>query len=176
MLLSISLPISAEDYNLKIAQTILKQKGFNPGVVDGYPGKKTSNAIYDYQKKHNLKVTSKLNTKTWQHLTKKEMPPKPIIVNDTKLNPPSLKPMISVEERLFKLEEILKSLQQPVSSVSHEMLKETSPITKISSSGQSTGVINSNLKAYKPKRTDKKIVLGVIAKRGKDNALKKWDY
>ena len=46
---------------LRKAQAVLSDLGFNPGPVDGQWGRKTSNAILKYQQQNELKVTGRLD-------------------------------------------------------------------------------------------------------------------
>ena len=46
------------------AQQALKDKGFNPGPVDGLNGPKTRSAVRDYQKQQNLTVNGRLGKET----------------------------------------------------------------------------------------------------------------
>lgn len=49
-------------------QTALQQKGYNPGVIDGFIGRKTMNAVNSYQANNNLPVDKYLNIDTLKHL------------------------------------------------------------------------------------------------------------
>jgi hypothetical protein len=51
-------------------QAALKKAGFYDGVIDGALGKKTSQAIKDFQKAHNLASDGKVGVKTWQLLSR----------------------------------------------------------------------------------------------------------
>jgi peptidoglycan hydrolase-like protein with peptidoglycan-binding domain len=51
--------------NAKQIQAALKNAGYDPGAVDGKMGKKTRDAIKDFQKANNLKVDGKVGAKTW---------------------------------------------------------------------------------------------------------------
>jgi peptidoglycan hydrolase-like protein with peptidoglycan-binding domain len=51
------------------AQQALKDKGFDPGPIDGRMGPRTHAAISDFQKKEGLKVTGRLDRETKSHLT-----------------------------------------------------------------------------------------------------------
>ncbi|MCK5342328.1 MAG: peptidoglycan-binding protein [Candidatus Heimdallarchaeota archaeon] len=55
------------DY-LKKVQTILKDKGYDPGPIDGKWGKKTELALRKYQMDIGLKVTGKLGQETQKSL------------------------------------------------------------------------------------------------------------
>jgi peptidoglycan hydrolase-like protein with peptidoglycan-binding domain len=49
---------------VKTVQQALKDKGHDPGDVDGKLGPKTQQAIRDYQQKEGLKATGRLDTET----------------------------------------------------------------------------------------------------------------
>lgn len=57
---------SSED--IRHAQTALKDKGHNPGPIDGIHGPRTSAALRNYQKAENIKVTGRLDDDTRTHL------------------------------------------------------------------------------------------------------------
>jgi hypothetical protein len=50
------------------AQTALKEKGQDPGPIDGIHGPRTSAALRSYQKAENIKVTGRLDSETKAHL------------------------------------------------------------------------------------------------------------
>lgn len=50
--------------NLSLVQTALKNAGFNCGAVDGQWGKKTENAVKEFQKAHRLKVDGRVGYQT----------------------------------------------------------------------------------------------------------------
>ena len=53
---------SAENKSLvREAQSLLTQLGYNPGPADGLPGKKTRQAVMNFQKKQKLPVTGEIN-------------------------------------------------------------------------------------------------------------------
>jgi len=52
------------DPKLLKAQQELKDAGYDPGSVDGLTGRKTKEALSQFQKDHNLKVTGRLNKET----------------------------------------------------------------------------------------------------------------
>jgi peptidoglycan hydrolase-like protein with peptidoglycan-binding domain len=54
------------------AQQALKDKGFDPGPVDGLNGPKTRAAVRDYQKQQNLTVNGRLGAETLTSLGVKE--------------------------------------------------------------------------------------------------------
>lgn len=64
-------------YNPKVEeiQRILKEKGFDPGPVDGRMGYRTRYAIREFQKDRGLRPTGKVDSSTWQEL----MPKKEVI-------------------------------------------------------------------------------------------------
>ncbi|HEY1213584.1 MAG TPA: peptidoglycan-binding domain-containing protein, partial [Bryobacteraceae bacterium] len=45
----------------RAAQQALKDKGFDPGPIDGIDGPKTDAAVREYQEKNNLVVDGRLN-------------------------------------------------------------------------------------------------------------------
>ena len=49
---------------VKAVQQALKDKGHDPGEVDGKMGPKTQQALRDYQQKEGLKATGRLDTET----------------------------------------------------------------------------------------------------------------
>jgi peptidoglycan hydrolase-like protein with peptidoglycan-binding domain len=49
---------------VKAVQEALKDKGHDPGEVDGIMGPKTQQALRDYQQKEGLKATGRLDTET----------------------------------------------------------------------------------------------------------------
>ena len=59
----------ASDADVTAAQQALKDKGFDPGPIDGLMGPRTHAAISDFQKKEGLKVTGRLDSDTKMHLT-----------------------------------------------------------------------------------------------------------
>src|SRR2546426_6310587 len=54
--------------DVRQAQTALKEKGIDPGPIDGIHGPRTSSALREYQKKENIKVTGHLDSETKSHL------------------------------------------------------------------------------------------------------------
>ena len=54
--------------DVRQAQTALKEKGHDPGPIDGVHGPRTSAALRDYQKAENIKVTGRLDSETKSHL------------------------------------------------------------------------------------------------------------
>ncbi len=54
--------------NVKQAQEALKDKGFDPGPIDGVMGQKTQEALRSFQQSKNLKVTGRLDSETAQQL------------------------------------------------------------------------------------------------------------
>jgi len=52
----------------KQIQIALRDAGFDPGKIDGKIGKKTIEAIKQYQQANNLPVTGKMDKKTWSLL------------------------------------------------------------------------------------------------------------
>src|SRR5712664_3375267 len=54
--------------DIRQAQMALKEKGHDPGPIDGVHGPRTSSALRDYQKAENIKVTGRLDSETKSHL------------------------------------------------------------------------------------------------------------
>jgi peptidoglycan hydrolase-like protein with peptidoglycan-binding domain len=54
--------------NVKQVQEALKDKGFDPGAIDGVMGQKTQEALKSFQQSKNLKVTGRLDSETAQQL------------------------------------------------------------------------------------------------------------
>ncbi len=54
--------------DIRQAQTALKDKGHDPGPIDGVHGPRTSAALRSYQKAENIKVTGRLDGETRTHL------------------------------------------------------------------------------------------------------------
>jgi len=50
-------------------QKALQAAGFDPGVIDGKIGRKTKQAIIDFQKANNLTADGKVGPKTWAKLS-----------------------------------------------------------------------------------------------------------
>lgn len=50
--------------HVQAAQEKLKEKGFDPGPIDGVWGPRTAAAVSDFQRSENLKVTSRLDAET----------------------------------------------------------------------------------------------------------------
>ncbi len=55
--------------DIRAAQQALKDKGFDPGPIDGRMGPRTKAAVSEYQGKENLKATGRLDRETKAHLT-----------------------------------------------------------------------------------------------------------
>ena len=53
---------------IRQAQLALKEKGHDPGPIDGIHGPRTSAALRTYQKAENIKVTGRLDSETKSHL------------------------------------------------------------------------------------------------------------
>lgn len=60
---------SSEAANIK-AQVLLDRARFSPGVIDGHHGENFSNALRAYQERNGLAVSGKLDTPTWEKLTR----------------------------------------------------------------------------------------------------------
>ena len=56
--------------NVKELQTLLKNKGYDPGTIDGIFGNKTRDAVMRFQNDHNLKVDGIVGIVTWNALSK----------------------------------------------------------------------------------------------------------
>jgi peptidoglycan hydrolase-like protein with peptidoglycan-binding domain len=56
------------DEKVKAAQQALKDKGHDPGTVDGRMGAKTQAALRDFQKAQGMQATGRLDSKTVQSL------------------------------------------------------------------------------------------------------------
>ena len=54
--------------DIREAQQALKDKGFDPGPIDGRLGPQTKAALSEYQTKENLKVTGRLDSQTKKRL------------------------------------------------------------------------------------------------------------
>ena len=54
--------------DVRQAQQALKEKGHDPGPIDGIHGPRTSAALRNYQKAENIKVTGRLDSETRSHL------------------------------------------------------------------------------------------------------------
>jgi Putative peptidoglycan binding domain len=54
--------------SVREAQQALKDKGYDPGPVDGVQGPKTREALRDYQQKENLNENGQLGPETMDHL------------------------------------------------------------------------------------------------------------
>ena len=50
--------------DVRAAQQALRDKGFNPGPIDGVMGARTTAAVKDFQQKENLTVTGSLDAET----------------------------------------------------------------------------------------------------------------
>ena len=55
---------ATEDTHVRLAQERLKQKGYDPGPIDGIWGPRTASAVADFQRKEGLTVTSRLDADT----------------------------------------------------------------------------------------------------------------
>jgi peptidoglycan hydrolase-like protein with peptidoglycan-binding domain len=49
-------------------QQILRQRGFNPGAIDGSFGARTHTAVYRFQFSQDLPLTGGVDVETWQAL------------------------------------------------------------------------------------------------------------
>jgi peptidoglycan hydrolase-like protein with peptidoglycan-binding domain len=59
---------AADQGNVRQVQEALKDKGFDPGPVDGKMGRKTQEALRSFQQSKNLKATGRLDAQTRQEL------------------------------------------------------------------------------------------------------------
>ena len=57
-----------EKSDVRQAQMALKEKGIDPGPIDGIHGPRTTAALGSYQQAENIKVTGRLDTETKSHL------------------------------------------------------------------------------------------------------------
>ncbi|HEV8142329.1 MAG TPA: peptidoglycan-binding domain-containing protein, partial [Methylomirabilota bacterium] len=57
-------PATGPDEMVKAAQQALKEKGHNPGSVDGRMGPKTQQALRDFQNAQGIQATGELDAKT----------------------------------------------------------------------------------------------------------------
>jgi hypothetical protein len=60
--------------DVRAAQQALREKGFDPGPVDGVKGTRTTAAIKDFQQKNNLTVTGMLDAETRDRLLASSAP------------------------------------------------------------------------------------------------------
>ena len=142
--------VYAENQSLKTAQLQLKSLGFQLGIADGFNGKRTENALREYQLSRHLNTTGKLNKETIQALENEN---KPIISAPTQNNNTRFNQRLSGIEK--KLQTLINTQNQSIT---------ITPPKKV--------IIN--LDKYIPKPNDKKIVFRVVAKRGVKKTLKKW--
>jgi peptidoglycan hydrolase-like protein with peptidoglycan-binding domain len=63
------LATKTEKMDVRSAQTTLKDKGFDPGPIDGIHGPRTSAAVRDFQTKEGLPATGRLDNETMTRLT-----------------------------------------------------------------------------------------------------------
>jgi hypothetical protein len=54
----------ADKQQLKMAQEALKEKGYDPGAIDGAMGPRTSGALRDFQQAEGLRATGRLDAET----------------------------------------------------------------------------------------------------------------
>lgn len=54
--------------SVKAVQKALRDAGYDPGPVDGRPGKKTKSAIKEFQRRNNLRADGIVGEKTWSML------------------------------------------------------------------------------------------------------------
>jgi g-D-glutamyl-meso-diaminopimelate peptidase len=58
----------SQGVKIRFTQALLNKAGFDPGPVDGKPGKQTKIALRQYQSKYGLPVTRELDDATWVSL------------------------------------------------------------------------------------------------------------
>lgn len=162
--------IYAETYNLKKAQEILQQEGFNPGIADGIMGKKTLKALLQYQEKYHLKKTGQLNKETWLSLTK---------APQTVIEKPKIKPLASDSNKASMAKPVANThpptelkVSPPIEPLVIEQPKVSHLPKKIIKHRRN---ITLDINHYQPKITDKKLVIGVPAQRSVIHSHKKWD-
>jgi peptidoglycan hydrolase-like protein with peptidoglycan-binding domain len=63
------LAAKTEQMDVRHAQESLKDKGYDPGPIDGVHGPRTSAAVRDFQKKEGLTVTGRLDNETMGRLS-----------------------------------------------------------------------------------------------------------
>lgn len=66
--LSTTLVLAQSSDSIREAQQSLKDKGFDPGPIDGIYGPNTRHALREYQRKENLTADGRLNDKTMDSL------------------------------------------------------------------------------------------------------------
>jgi len=69
---SVTVVLAAYDGTIYQAQKALKERGYNPGALDGLGGKKTEEALRKFQQEKGLPVSGKLDEKTKEGLGIKE--------------------------------------------------------------------------------------------------------
>lgn len=76
-----SLRVGSSGAKVKELQQLLKDRGFNPGPIDGSFGSGTETAVIAFQKSQGLKADGIVGTTTWNALTKPATPPPINLVN-----------------------------------------------------------------------------------------------
>ena len=61
--------------DVRAAQQALRDRGFDPGPIDGVKGPRTTAAVKEFQQKENLNVTGSLDAETNARLTSSGTPP-----------------------------------------------------------------------------------------------------
>jgi len=156
---------------IQTIQTLLKQSGYNVGAIDGLYGNVTANALRKYQTDNGLAINGQPTTETWNDLSRQ---------NQRLQNKASIEKVVNraLDNQLSDIESILKestpAFSVPVAPSTPVVLNSVEvPINKDMSDQQFTA-INTAPGKYQPQAGDKKIIVGTIAKRGKEKALKKW--
>lgn len=72
---------AARDPVLLKAQILLDRARFSPGVIDGWPGDNTVNAIKAFEKRHGLEIDGQLDSQVWKKLAAGQN--LPVLVNYT---------------------------------------------------------------------------------------------
>lgn len=112
-------------------QTLLKNQGFDPGVIDGDFGSKTKNAVIGLQKAKQLKVDGIANDLTWKALQSNSPPPS---------QPPSSSTLVNVCLSYKSLDHQDKALNWLQTNLSAAILDEFARQWR-----QQTGTTASNL-------------------------------
>ncbi|MBW4573908.1 MAG: N-acetylmuramoyl-L-alanine amidase [Aphanothece sp. CMT-3BRIN-NPC111] len=79
-----SLRVGSTGPKVKQLQQILKDKGFNPGPIDGSFGSGTESAVMAFQKSLGMTADGVVGSQTWQALTNPSKPPAISLINVSK--------------------------------------------------------------------------------------------